>query len=295
MQDNHYYEQKADSNRFAAGEYYIDYDSPYHFHRNIEMMYVRKKSYTVTVSEQTVHVKKDEIIVIPSYTSHGAETQAEVKCVLLLFPYNYLSLFPAFQTSSENPFILSDKKFNRTKILPILQLLLSSIETDGSRHPALDILMQSWTNLIFGTIFSFYNHKIQRQNLLKKDVQNADFSEQILSYIDKNYMQPDLTLETIAQTFRYNPSYLSRSFKQLFSVSISQYIRSVRIQKFIALYPMQKQTNILNLAMQCGFSSASAFYRAFTEQTNTSSPSEYFLNKESPAYGAQTETVANRN
>lgn len=279
MKQNRYYEKKADE-RFKVWEGPMNYDMPLHFHRNVEMQYSLNQTYDVTVQGERLSLKKDDILIVPSRKTHGAPMQEKVREISLLVPYDFFSYFPAFQHSSQSFFVLTDKTFNRKMILPILRTMLRTegikAEESGDKenYEPSDTVALGWTNLLFGTLFSFY--RLEFTGMSQSD---SGFSEQILYFIDNNYMKPDLSLQTIAQTFGYNPSYLSRTFKKIFGVTLSGYIRSVRIQKFINIYPMQDNPNILSLALQCGFSAASAFYRAFFEETHTS-PKEYFRVKQ---------------
>ncbi|MGN1052083.1 MAG: helix-turn-helix transcriptional regulator [Candidatus Scatosoma sp.] len=150
--------------------------------------------------------------------------------------------------------------------MPVLKLFL---EQEKSRSncdikTVYDPVLLGWTNLLFGKIFNYY-----RVDFLAEENKESGFTEQVLFFIDNNYMKPDLSLQMVANTFGYNPSYLSRTFKKYFFVPLNKYIRSVRIQKFVSMYFMAPNANILKLAMDCGFSTASAFYRAFREETNT--------------------------
>lgn len=265
MQTKNQYEKKADE-CFKIEKVAFDYDNFEHFHRALELAYVLKNNYEVNVQNQTYTVKANEILIISSRMTHSAKVQNLTCAFSLIIPYEYFSYFPKIQHTTTPCFLLRNRKYNRELVLPILKLFL---EQEGSRSNCdiktdCDAILLGWTNLLFGKIFNYYS-----LDFFAEENRESGFTEQILFFIDNNYMKPDLSLQTIASAFGYNPSYLSRTFKKYFFVSLHEHIRSVRIKKFISLYFMAPNANVLKLAMQCGFSTASAFYRAFREETNT--------------------------
>lgn len=270
MKNKPYYELKTDK-AMRVEELFLFYSMPPHFHRAVELQYVIKKSYTVMIHDQPVTAKKDEILLITSQTVHYAEKQEDTKTIMVLVPYDFFTYLPVFQREYDSYFILDDKEFNKKVILPILRLLVKNFDRRIENEPPFtNQLSSGWTNIIYGELFDHYTF-----NFGNKQSANSNFFDNILNYVDQNYSAPELSLQSISKTFGYNPSYLSRSFKKGFAVSLSQHIRSVRVKKFLNLYPHQTNANILNLALQCGFSSLAAFYRAFHDVTNLA-PKEYF-------------------
>lgn len=275
MQQVSRYEKKVDEN-FKFEENFLDYDLPPHFHRALEVAYVLKNNYEVCVQNETYNVKANEILIISSRMTHSAKPQDSTKIISLILPYEYFSYFPKLQYTTIPCFILRNKKYNKEVLLPLLKLFFNQEGQYSNQDikSAYDTVLLGWTNLLFGKSFNFYN-----LDFPIGESKELSFSEQILFFIDNNYMRHDLSLQTIAAAFGYNPSYLSRTFKKHFFVPLNKYIRSVRIRKFISLYFMAPDANILKLAMECGFSTSSAFYRAFHEETNSAPMQFHQLNK----------------
>ena len=265
MQPKNQYEKKADE-RFKIEVTPFDYDNPEHFHRAIEIAYILKNNYEVNVQNQTYTLKTNEIIIISSRMAHTAKEQDATAGFSIVIPYEYFSYFPKIQHTMMPCFLLRDVKYNKEVLLPVLKLFLEQEKNRSNCEIKIiyDVVLLGWTNLLLGKILNHYN-----LNFLAEENKESGFTEQILFFIDNNYMKPDLSLQMVAEAFGYNPSYLSRTFKKYFFVPLNKYIRSVRIQKFVSLYFMTPHVNILKLAMECGFSTASAFYRAFREETST--------------------------
>lgn len=110
---------------------------------------------------------------------------------------------------------------------------------------------------------------------------NADFAylentvkpmKASLDYINKN-LENKILLEDIAKQAAMSPTYFSAVFKKMNSLSPWEYITIKRVEKAIELL---KTTNLtkLDIAYQCGFTSSSNFYKAFSKVTGKS-PSEF--------------------
>jgi AraC-like DNA-binding protein len=101
---------------------------------------------------------------------------------------------------------------------------------------------------------------------------DTNLSSQILFYINENYKN-DISLDTIAAEFGYNPSYISRYFKSCFNSGISQYITMIRLKQAVMLMQDEKKS-ITYCALESGFNSMRSFYRAFANEFHCT-PKEY--------------------
>lgn len=99
----------------------------------------------------------------------------------------------------------------------------------------------------------------------------------IVSYIDLNYGDQNISLASIADMFHMNESYLSSMFKQSLDIKFSTYIEELRISKAKELL---KTTNLTigDIGQQVGYYSTNSFCRAF-KRTSGVSASEYRKNE----------------
>lgn len=98
----------------------------------------------------------------------------------------------------------------------------------------------------------------------------SDKMSEIKNYIDKNYSNITGT-EDIAQKFFYSREHLSRSFKNRFNVSISEYLARRRISASLELL---NNMSVTDAAYAVGFRSLSSYIAFFKENTGML-PSEY--------------------
>lgn len=89
----------------------------------------------------------------------------------------------------------------------------------------------------------------------------------------EQHLDGDLSLTRLADLLHFNPSYLSRLFKQVTGKGLNEYIAEMKLKKARELLA-DKDMKISDIAMALGFETPSYFTRFFRKLTNMS-PQEY--------------------
>lgn len=110
-----------------------------------------------------------------------------------------------------------------------------------------------------------------------KSFAKNDPIENIKSYIDKNYMN-NISLNSISNSFFFNPSYLSRLFKEKTNTTFTDYVNNIRINKAKTLL-LSSELSIDKISVMLGYSSYRYFIKVFRRYTGNS-PQEYRKNSE---------------
>lgn len=97
----------------------------------------------------------------------------------------------------------------------------------------------------------------QQQNMAQNDL-----SSSLMRYIDANYSNADLNVNTMGDCMHLTPYYLSKIFKNQTGLSPLEYLSKVRITKAKELLQNSPQS-IEEIAHMTGFLSSSVFIRAF--------------------------------
>lgn len=96
--------------------------------------------------------------------------------------------------------------------------------------------------------------------------------EKIHSYINQN-ISGDLSLTRIAELVYFNPSYLSRFYKQLTGRNLSEYINNVKVESAKKMLGIE-QMKISEISSKLGFEAPSCF-TAFFKKMARMTPQEY--------------------
>ncbi|MBD2867876.1 response regulator [Paenibacillus arenilitoris] len=108
----------------------------------------------------------------------------------------------------------------------------------------------------------------------KEQIENSEHRivERVHRFVNEN-LGNDLSLARIAEVVYFNPSYLSRFYKQLTGRNLSDYINEARRDAAIDLL-VHTQLKVNEIALRLGFESPSYFTSFFRKMTG-SSPQEY--------------------
>ena len=96
--------------------------------------------------------------------------------------------------------------------------------------------------------------------------------QKTLDYMEEHY-EEELTIEQLSSIAHLSRFYYQRLFYRLTGYTVSEYLRSVRLKMAAGLLKADNG-KIMDIAMQCGFSSHSTLTRAF-RQCYGMSPAEY--------------------
>lgn len=127
-------------------------------------------------------------------------------------------------------------------------------------------------------LFSILIFLVRYYDYIDKNIEYSKFTNNIsamtnaLNFIDSN-ITSDITLNEIAARAMMTPTYFSSVFKKMNGISPWEYITIKRVEKAVELLKTTELTK-LDIAMRCGFTSSSNFYKAFTKITGKT-PGDY--------------------
>lgn len=95
----------------------------------------------------------------------------------------------------------------------------------------------------------------------------------VLSKLDKNYSDPNLSVESLAEYVHLNPAYLSTVFKKDTGQSLKRLITRMRIQRACFLL-RTTNLNVHNISVQIGYRASNYFAHVFQQEMGMT-PVEY--------------------
>ncbi|MEM9547105.1 MAG: helix-turn-helix domain-containing protein [Bacteroidota bacterium] len=106
----------------------------------------------------------------------------------------------------------------------------------------------------------------------QKDMQKV----QSLFENEKVYLDPDLSLKSLAEKLKISPTHLSETINNGFMKNFNDFINGYRVEEVKSQLNQgrNKELSLVGIAMDCGFNSKATFNRVFKKMTGYS-PSEY--------------------
>jgi len=268
MPNNSYYETEQDLALDNLISFLGETNYPSHFHKKVEITYMEKGNCLSVINNKNYFAETDDILFISAYHTHSYQTSNDAKRIILCPTDRIIDDFSSLTGNKIFHFLLTNKTFNREKILPRLYEL-NAVHQDRSLDQASKwLISKGLLNIIYGNFYECYH------TLLEDQSKHVESLSKILNYIDLHSAEK-LTLDDLAKQFGYSKFYFSRFFNSSIGQSLNTYLNNIRIKNFISSYPKQNNLNIMNLALELGFDSMTSFYRAFKNYCGCT-PSEYF-------------------
>jgi len=86
----------------------------------------------------------------------------------------------------------------------------------------------------------------------------------VMDYIEAN-IGKDLSLKELADVAHFSPFHFHRIFSAMVGETLNDFIQRIRIERAAAKLILSPRKTVTEIAFECGFSSSSAFARAFRE------------------------------
>ncbi len=192
----------------------------------------------------------------------------EVKRLLLTIinetaEYSYVSFQLAFSRLS----------FALNKAVQTIRQNVGS--SDDQEAPNLPILTYDQIETLDELTERYYEvlDTLFRQLEERKRTKYDEMTERVIEMIDTRYMDPELSLDVIADDLELSATYIGRIFKQHTMKTILGYIIEVRMNRVRALLA-HTEDSIGEIAEKTGFSNSPYFYKAF-KKINGVTPAEY--------------------
>ena len=131
----------------------------------------------------------------------------------------------------------------------------------------MDILRSSLVQLINSRqiMFNKFYNGITPKAKEKTTTLDNDFIKNVLSYINENISELELSVEDLASNVYLSRSQLYRKIKTLTGVSVNEFIRNVRLEKAQELIELGND-NMTEISYKVGFSSPSYFTKCYKDK-----------------------------
>lgn len=266
----------------GAGTWYPDgFFVQRHWHKEIEVIRVRKGSYRAELNLENITLEEGDFCFVNSEELHEivGNTPDTLHEVVIFHPQIL-------------EFAYSDE-FQESVIAPLVSHAnsLSHVIHRGERgYDEIEKQFQRITELdAENKKTGYYGEKICLLEMIRilwqegylvssssvqtaAEKEKADRYKRVVSYMEEHYAE-QVSLQDLADTAGCNPQYLCRVFRDIAGVPPIRYLIRYRIERAKELLDNSTE-NILEISMDCGFENVSYFIRQFKRETGTT-PREY--------------------
>lgn len=247
---------------------------PVHWHDEAEIIFVRKGNLRISIEGNIYEARAGAIYLVNPGELHYMETDTiPVDYYTILFSTDFISSRTQDMLEMELLGPLREKKkllvqdINSVScVKKIEQLLGKMIDLNDRQEGAYQlrtkgVLMELLSELVEAKCF--YTPVFRK---------NSNLQREMISYIQEHFSEK-ITLKNLGDEFHLSEKYISRYFKDQFSISFMQYVAHLRIEKAKKLL-RETENSVMEVALSCGYPSVNFFIRSFKE-ANEMTPLQY--------------------
>lgn len=254
-----------------------------HWHKEIEMIYVKKGTINIGVNDQPIQLCEGEVYIVNAGEVHYYFASPDSERVLLIF----------------DPTLFQDVGIGQMKVLnlksQIAQMMNSSHDweeklSEKIRNIIWEIYLEScdknigYTYAIKAKMFELMMLMYREMPLKKEEevvINPLTYTEQkeildkldlIFDYIDEHYKET-ITLEKISDYIGFSQFYFTKFFKKNTGMTFITFLNCYRLSRAKWLLT-NKNLPMSDVAYEAGFQSIKTFYRLFKDDTGVS-PLQY--------------------
>ena len=239
-----------------------------HFHENHELYYLIEGTARYFISDEIFILEPGDMIFVPKGEFHQTvyNESGVTDRVLFTFDDNFLGEnFKKYIDEMKKDKLIT---FSKDKSIKIYELINKCIKEKEKNKKGYDDMK----NLLLGELLISISRYRNRETPPITPVYTA--MQDIAKYITSNY-NTDLSLNTLSKLFSISPNHLSRQFKKVTGVGLSEYINITRItiaEKML----LDNNISITEVATQCGFNDSNYFASVF-KKIKGITPKKYSL------------------
>ena len=147
---------------------------------------------------------------------------------------------------------------------------------EGEINPVRLLLSCKTTDEMFAKTKELYVLVTESFKLERRD-HSVQLLEQIQTYIDANFADPNMSLNLLSEHLQITPQYISQFFKKMSGWNFSDYLTSIRLNHAKKLMADSELTNA-QIARMIGYTSDTVFIRVF-KKVEGLTPGKYRVTK----------------
>lgn len=228
-----------------------------HWHRSVEIFALFEGELEFYVNEVRYPLKPGEFMLVNSNEIHSIRSPRPNQTVVLQIP---LATFEKYYTDEKFIYFTHSSRLQDEEIM---RLAGAMYHTYAKKECGYELKVQSQFYELLYILVTKYR-KIEVNEELIKNNRKLNRLSVITAYMKENYKE-ELSLESLAKTFGYSPTYLSRMFKKYAKTNYKAFLDDIRLEHAVREL-RDTRTPIGEVADRNGFANSKALAKAFKKR-----------------------------
>ncbi len=241
-----------------------DWQNVYHYHKELELIFVDKGSIICGINQNSFTAEKGDIVIFPSMTPHYTFT-------------NELGSSRSYIQFLESDFLTADSPTDNFEMFlrrstEAYFIFKAGTEENAAFKACIDEIFAEYvdqrpyyegfiTSGIHKLMASFYRYGIFSGSLNKSDSEAVTKIAPSVKFMEENFLKK-ITLEDVSHVSNLSPYYFCRLFKRATGAGFNDFLNFLRVKRTEELL-CETDASIAEIAVSSGFSSAPYYNYVF--------------------------------
>ncbi len=239
-----------------------------HWHDRLELHLIKSGCLELCCNDQNISVNANELSIIsPTMLHSGKSGNDGYECYVIMFEvadlYNGTVSAKQYIEPIINGNIRFKHKTDNAEIIDLANQIVEMQLNSKSYHPLETV------GRLYRLLGLLCMHCIDNNNSSPQKFESFD---NVVNYINSNFTK-NISSASISQQFGYDESYFCRKFKKATGITVTNYIRTQRLEHARRLLEKTKES-IRHIAISCGFIDSAYFTNCFRSMYGIS-PTKY--------------------
>ena len=236
-----------------------------HWHQSIELLYLARGKVDVLLGGELYQLSEDDLLLISPNIPHSLRSE-NATMIAVQIKMDYLTAIPR-QLLQNGHFLNLQDAHSRAHPEGLEEIRhcvaqLLKINIEGRNHINL-LNVSICYQLVYTLLTYYYSENAKKERYSDGQLERL---QNLLDYINTHF-QEQLPLDKLAEVVSLTPAHLSKTFKQYMGVTLSEYIKTIRIHRAVR-YLTSTNLSIDEICEKCGFPNTHSFIDAFRAKYN---------------------------
>lgn len=250
--------------KIQAEEKWLETDTPLHWHEYFEAEIILEGKGTQSLNGKKYPLHKGALYFLTPADFHEICVEEPLHLYNVSFELSTISLPFLNQVINDENRFFYPAEVEYTRLLNLIILLADACNNEFAE--------QEYLHSLLNCLLIRFTHLINTEQAALKRLSSTAIVQNALLYLHLHFRE-QLTLNDIATFTHISPNYLSELFRQETKVTVTQYLRDLRIDYAKKLL-CSTELSVLEICFACGYSSCSNFMKYFKLKTGRS-PLQY--------------------
>lgn len=225
-----------------------------HWHRSVEIFALFEGELEFYINEIRYPLQPGEFMLVNSNEIHSILSPKKNQTVVLQIP---LATFEKYYTDERFIYFSHSSRLQDEEVMRLIREMYLAYQEKKCGY---ELKVQSQFYMLVYLLVTKYRKTEVNEDLIRHN-KNLNKLSAITSYMKENYKK-ELSLESLAKTFGYSPTYLSRMFQKYAKTNYKTCLDNIRLEH-AAKDLMNTEITIGEIAFNNGFASSKAFAKVF--------------------------------